>query len=163
MSDEKGIVKFRPGYTLFDRRTSSTTIEPEDFEVGEGLTPAMWFEEEPKPWVDWEATRRAQTARTQVRQAVLATRFKRAAELLGMLNARAEAITAETAKQAPEAGLKNPASTRFDKPHLWRGMSMPHQPDGLWMDPEAPQFKEASAFAHEIHDLLVACRKRTKD
>ena len=152
--DEKGVVKFRDGYTLLDRHTSAVNIDPQDLAVGPGFVPFLGLVQEDKPFVDWPATRRKQAERTQARSDVLATRFKRAAELLGMLTARAEAINSIQSAQAPEESLQNPAAAKFDKPHLWRGLSQAHEPDGLWIDPEAPQRDEALQFGHEIHDLL---------
>ena len=67
----------------------------------------------------------------------IAARFKRAAELLELLNAA-------------------PSTLTFDRPHVWRGRSAPWEPSGIWIDPDAEGRDEALGYGAEIHALLRA-------
>lgn len=117
-------------------------------QAGPGITPAFFQLPELKPVRKW----RPHIARTMAWQAQRIARFSAAMAGLGALNDEAE-LCAVANRMNPDL-VPFPTATTFDKPHVWRGMSAPDEPAGIWINPYSPISRGVAPYGHECRDIL---------
>ena len=129
-------------------RVTDPSVPIEFVQVGPGLTPAFFQLPELKPAKDW----RPDVARTLAHQEKVAFRYACALAGIGQLNEEAN-LKADLNAARPDA-LPYPSAAKFEKPHLWRGMSHPDEPCGVWIDPESSIARGVAQYGREIKELL---------